>query len=1761
MQIRLTVLGPRSAHPGRSGHHPAPASAPHASMGAVDVLVTAPAGTALASVAGGLADAVAAAGYEAGGGGAGGAVVLYAGGRRLDPHRCALGEPPLVDGAVLSLQGPADPDSDHYPGYPGLPDAAVADATVHLDVVAGPDAGGVHLLHGGQVRIGRSADADVPLDDPDVSRLHCAVTVAEDGRVTIADLGSTNGTAADGVSVGARPVPLAPGALLRIGESALRLRVPSATSGFPPAPARLPVHADGEGHLRVTPAEDHPTHAEGPWTGAPRPAPTHEAPRSAPAQGVPRSAPTHEAPRSAPTHEAPRSAPTHAAQGAWTPPARHPGAGWTRVPRAEERTGPADVSDRWDDSGRGGRDDRGRGASSGARGGTQPPAAHPAGPGDRPAYDDSPRPAPGDSPHPMPGGSPMPGDSPHPTPGAAPQGPQGRHGPGHGQDPRADRRTGAPAAPGPQSPGPQGPGQRGPGQRGPGQRGPGAQAIGQRGPGAPEDTGHGPAAADTGRRGAQPQPYGGERDDRGPGDGRAPQDASATGDRRYDDPSTTPTRRAAAPRAGAPGHTPAGQPARGGEQPRAGGPGAGYNRGGQPGGQAPQGPSTVGGPADAGGGRSPYDGTSAAPGQRAPHPGDQPGAGPRGGWGSAGPGRPGRGGAPDPGQRGGQRTGGAGRGDSPYGDTTAAHGPHGEHGDAGRGGQAYGHGPGKPTGHANPGQPSATPRGGPRDGRTGHGDSPYGDTTAAHGPHGEGDASHTGHGGQPYDQGRGGPRDGRTGPSGAPGDAGTYGGEGYTGQPQARDGGYGGGAQRGDGTQQSGAAQRGDGARQGRGGARRGGDRTHAGAYALDAPGAQARRRGIGAWVRQLTGKAAERGQAREDGSAQAVAARAAAEVEESQRRWPDPAAVLMTALGPGPRLWERAQGHPDTLTVRLGSADRLAADGGLLPAAPVTVDLRQSGSLGLAGPRTRVAGLVRSVVAQLAALHSPAVLEIVLISGEERMAEWSWLGWLPQLQPSRGQDCRLLLAYDVEQATARTAELTRRLEDGPLGPGWADASPAAVAAVAARHSGPYTVVVVDGVPGPAALRDTLARLAVTGRAAGIHLLCPAEAPAASPTSPLPRSYEAACAASPAFAACGVAAVLSGDVATGLQIVPGGGPMPGAPGVTGVAGVTGTTGVTGATGATTTVTVDAVSAAWAERFARALAPLRPAAAGQGGAVGGPGGPPTAPLPDSARLLDELGLARATPASLMARWAAAADEVPAGGRALAVLGAGPRGPLSVDLAADGPHALIEGAAGTGKTELLRSFAASLAAAERPDRLELVLLDGAGAGAGSGTGAGEGLRVCTDLPHVSTHLAATDPVRMREFAQALSSELKRRAELLGPLDFTAWHARSLQGDGGGDSAADAGGGPSATRTGSTRTGATGPGTASPGTTGPGTASPGTTSPGTASPGTTSPGTASPGTTSPGTASPGTTGPGTTGTGAARVVAPRPPGDIDPPPSDTLRTLNLRAQRAQRTQRAPSASAAARPRPLPRLVVLVDDFDALVAPALGSPGRPAAGSVVRALEAIARDGARLGVHLVVASGRPDRTADTAAVERAGLRITLDQRPLDPAGPTHRAQPTHPAMAQTTGMARPEEAHPGNARPGETRPGETHAGEPRRGGPEGPGAASAPSTRSVTSASPASPAAAASDGDPAPGRGRLFHPDGTAPTPFQAGRVTGRIPRTATQRPTVVPLEWRRMGDPPARRPLRELGNGPTDLALLASALQRAAQSADASTAPALI
>ncbi|MFD5232558.1 FHA domain-containing protein [Streptomyces qaidamensis] len=1507
MQIRLTVVDPLG--PSAPALDRAPRS---------DVLVTAPAGTALAAVASALVQVVS-------GGDGSGTPVLYAGEQRLDAQRCTLGEPPLTDGAVLSVGAPGEPE----------PHPELDDAPAQLQVVAGPDAGGVHLLHGGEIRIGRSADADVPLDDPDVSRLHCAVTVSADGRVAVADLDSTNGTTVNGARVGARVVPFAPGALLRIGESALRL----APAGGPGG--RVETTPDGEGHVRVAgPAGDGAVSPSSAPVADPGPAghsgPTYHAHGSS-AWGTPGAAGPGSAdpavvpgqggaPRiesggtgAGPGSQAPRTG-SGSAGAAYQPPRSDSGAaGGHQAPRTDSGSaGAAGCQAPRTDGGSAGAGaeaprqwGRGSDARSGAGG------ARPAGLGGEALSGDrrsevpsqgsrGDAPAGGrrsDVPPPIAGGAARPGDRQSDVPPAG----------SRGEGPFRSRRSDVPA----------------PGNR--------AEApsesylndvptVGSRGeaPSGDRRSDAPPPGAGSAARARDRQSDVPPAGSRGEGPIRS---------RRSDVPA--PGNRAEAPSesylndvptVGNRGEAPSGD--RRSEVPHPG------SRGVTPSTSRRNDMPTPGNRAEA---------PSGDRRSEVPHPGPGGAAHAGDGWSEVPPG--GTGGETR------RQTAGGGSRPGPAGAAQATSGTPGtrtrQHDAA--------HGSPSP---ASPGAPADAVR--QRD--AGRPASGAGDTHAGRS------------GAAAYDTGHAdgtGPRSWvQDGPAAPPG----------TDDPALAD-------------QRAGRGRKGTPLR------------------GTDVPPGSRRRGGLGAWARRLAGgrgeQAAEPREAYEEAPAAVVAEQHPVVVPAAPETWPDPATLLLTALGPGPRLWERGPGHPEALAVRLGTADRAAPDGsGLLPAVPVTAGLREVGALGLAGPRARLAGLARAVLAQLTALHSPDTLEVVLIAAdrsrplEERTAEWSWLGWLPHVRPGHGQDCRLLLALDREQAAARTDELTRRLEDqladaaagsgaqptgtvpAPRRPSWARNDASGTDATAG-FPGPYTVVVVDGDPGGADLRAAVTRLALEGPRAGIHVVCLAETAAASPASPVTETYEAACSVAPTFRQCGAVALLSGDVATALRLMR-------------VARAGGDGAPAGPVGHGTIATVDAVSPAWAERFARALAPLRtdgPASERQPRV--------SAPLPQAARLLDELGLARATPASLMARWADAADDADAlGGRVRAVLGAGPRGPVCADLAVQGPHLLIEGPPGSGRTELLRAIVASLAAAERPDRLGIVLVDGRG-GPGAGGGHGEGLRVCTDVPHVTTLLMAHDPVRMREFAQSLSAELKRRAELLGRSDFAEWHTgRELSG-----------------RMVAQRT-ATGRGGAQ-----------------------------------------------------AEAAAAGGSGDLDSPASSTIR-LRPGAARRQTEAAAP---------PLPRLVVVVDDLDALVSPALGSTGRPAAGSVMRALEAVAKEGERLGVHLVAATGPCARTAETEPARRATLRVALDT----------------PAP-----------------------------------GPD----------------------------EPAPGRGRLTGADGRV-TPFQGGRVTGRIPRTATLRPTVIPLEWHRMGDPPARRPVRELGNGPTDLALLASALERAAREVAAAKVPSLL
>src|SRR5664280_1612271 len=102
-----------------------------------------------------------------------------------------------------------------------------------------------------------------------------------------------------------------------------------------------------------------------------------------------------------------------------------------------------------------------------------------------------------------------------------------------------------------------------------------------------------------------------------------------------------------------------------------------------------------------------------------------------------------------------------------------------------------------------------------------------------------------------------------------------------------------------------------------------------------------------------------------------------------------------------------------------------------------------------------------------------------------------------------------------------------------------------------------------------------------------------------------------------------------------------------------------------------------------------------------------------------------------------------------------LGCGLTGPTTVDLAADGPHMLVAGTTGSGKSELLRSMVASLVAGNRPDQLSLLLIDYKG---------GAAFGPCVALPHTVGVVTDLDAAETERALTSLHAELRRRERLL-------------------------------------------------------------------------------------------------------------------------------------------------------------------------------------------------------------------------------------------------------------------------------------------------------------------------------------------------------------------------------------------------------------
>src|SRR5688572_25656799 len=87
-------------------------------------------------------------------------------------------------------------------------------------VTEGPDQGKRFTSQSERLTVGTATDNDLALTDPSVSRYHLELARAGD-RVSVRDVGSTNGTLAAGVAIGRGTV--APGTSLKIGRTTIEV--------------------------------------------------------------------------------------------------------------------------------------------------------------------------------------------------------------------------------------------------------------------------------------------------------------------------------------------------------------------------------------------------------------------------------------------------------------------------------------------------------------------------------------------------------------------------------------------------------------------------------------------------------------------------------------------------------------------------------------------------------------------------------------------------------------------------------------------------------------------------------------------------------------------------------------------------------------------------------------------------------------------------------------------------------------------------------------------------------------------------------------------------------------------------------------------------------------------------------------------------------------------------------------------------------------------------------------------------------------------------------------------------------------------------------------------------------------------------------------------------------------------------------------------------------------------------------------------------
>lgn len=173
------------------------------------------------------------------------------------------------------------------------------------------------------------------------------------------------------------------------------------------------------------------------------------------------------------------------------------------------------------------------------------------------------------------------------------------------------------------------------------------------------------------------------------------------------------------------------------------------------------------------------------------------------------------------------------------------------------------------------------------------------------------------------------------------------------------------------------------------------------------------------------------------------------------------------------------------------------------------------------------------------------------------------------------------------------------------------------------------------------------------------------------------------------------------------------------------------------------VLLDGLSVTRCEQIARSLCSLRH--------VSGVGD--DAMLPTSVRFAELLKIDLDDPEPLVRRWSTHPRNT------FVVVGATGDGEFAIDISRDGPHALVAGTTGSGKSEFLQALVVSLAMSNRPDALNFVLVDYKG---------GSAFADCERLPHTVGMVTNLDARETERALASLDAELKRREKVLRDMN---------------------------------------------------------------------------------------------------------------------------------------------------------------------------------------------------------------------------------------------------------------------------------------------------------------------------------------------------------------------------------------------------------